>query len=117
MTVDTSLVEEGFEVELFLFSENVSNGKKWARKVMITGASGCNLSQFKDFLQEYFGLLSYHNKQNMPVEETITVFPNPDSEALWEEKIIENGIEMSYCGEFLEGSGISAIEPDLSPEF
>ena len=44
MTVDTSLVEEGFEVELFLFSENVSNGKKWARKVMIRDSSECNLT-------------------------------------------------------------------------
>ena len=53
----------------------------------------------------------------MPVEETIVVFPNPDSDALWEEKITSHGINLILCGPMLEGFAISAIEPDLSPAF
>ena len=85
ITVDTSKVQEGSEVELYLYSENTSSGKKWARKVIITPGGGCNPTQFKHFLVDYFGQLSYQNKQNMPVEQTVTVFPNSDSDALWEE--------------------------------
>ena len=53
----------------------------------------------------------------MPVEETIVVFPNPDSDALWEEKITSHGINLIFCGSLLAGFAIIAIEPDLFPAF
>ena len=70
-----------------------------------------------DFLTEFFGELSYKNKQNAPVDETIVVFPNDDSDSLWEEKVILYEINMQVCGPLLEGFSITAIEPDSSPAF
>ena len=70
ITVETSMFD-GEEKELYLYSEDATNGKKWARKVKITGTTGCNIEDFKTFVTETYKMFSYRYKQNMPNEETV----------------------------------------------
>jgi hypothetical protein len=85
--------------------------------VKITGAVGCDIESFKTFLTETIALVSYRNKQNMPVDETVVAFPDEEFDAFFEAQVALKDINMEHCERFLDGFELTAVEPDLSPAF